>query len=167
MKRIILAFAFLLLASSPALADDFDDGTAAVQRGDYQTARALWMPLAKNGHAAAQYNLGALYANGLGVEQDYSKALRWFNASAEQGNPMGMFYLGMLYADGNGTPQNLGAAYVWFRLAVQYGVNDPTFSGQMAAAQNYLGQVAGAISNEQRLEFEGVVMQWKPKTPKK
>ena len=33
---------------------------------------------AKKGDAEAQYNLGAMYANGQGVPQDYKEALKWF-----------------------------------------------------------------------------------------
>ena len=34
----------------------------------------------------AQFNLGAMYANGQGVPQDYVRAHMWFNLSAAQGN---------------------------------------------------------------------------------
>lgn len=163
MKKFLIAFACVLLVAAPAAAGQFEDGAAAVQKGDYQTARALWAPLAKSGHAGAQYNLGALYANGLGVKQDYKTALLWFNAAANQGSPMGMLYLGMLYADGNGTEQNLGAAYIWFRLSMKYGANDPAFSSQMPAAQNYLSQVMSTMTSSQMAQYEQVVQQWKPK----
>ena len=48
-----------------------EDGEAAVQRGDYATAMGLLRPLADQGNAAAQTNLGWMYANGHGLEQDY------------------------------------------------------------------------------------------------
>lgn len=163
MKKFLLALALALLVSSPAAAGSFEDGVLAMQKGDYQTARARWAPLAKEGHAGAQYNLGALYANGLGIKQDMHTALKWFDASAQQGNPHAMFSLGMLYADGNGTDQNLGAAYVWFRLALKYGAEDPTFKNQVPTAQNYLSQVMGAMTKTQMLQYENVVMQWRPK----
>ena len=35
--------------------------------------------------AIAQNNLGWMYYYGLGVEQDYTEALRWFKKAAEQG----------------------------------------------------------------------------------
>lgn len=163
MKKFLPVLALILLTASPAAADNMQEGIAAMQRGDYQTARALWMPLAKDGNPDAQYNVGALYANGLGVDQNHGVALKWFSASANQGNPQAMLSLGMLYADGSGTQQNLGAAYVWFRLALKYGANNPSFQGQISAAQNYLSQVMGAMTKSQMLEYEQVVMQWQPK----
>ena len=37
---------------------------------------------AEQGHAHAQLNLGAMYANGLGVPRDYVEAHKWFNLAA-------------------------------------------------------------------------------------
>ena len=39
---------------------------------------------ADQGHAAAQFNLGVMYANGEGVPQDYVKAHMWFNLAGAQ-----------------------------------------------------------------------------------
>ncbi|MBR0097489.1 MAG: SEL1-like repeat protein, partial [Synergistaceae bacterium] len=38
------------------------------------------------GHAEAQYNLGNMYINGRGVQQDYQQALYWYRKAAEQGD---------------------------------------------------------------------------------
>ena len=48
-------------------------GMDANNRGDHATALREWQPLAKQGHAIAQYNLGLLYANGQGVPKTMSK----------------------------------------------------------------------------------------------
>jgi hypothetical protein len=37
------------------------------------------------GFAGAQFNLGAMYANGRGVARDYVRAHMWFNLSAAAG----------------------------------------------------------------------------------
>lgn len=44
--------------------------TAAVERGDHVAALALWGPLAHAGIGRAQNNIGACFAEGLGVERD-------------------------------------------------------------------------------------------------
>ena len=67
----------------------FDEGVAAYDRGDYATALKEYRPLAEQGHAAAQYNLGLMYANGKGVPQDYVQAHMWFNLAAAQGDESG------------------------------------------------------------------------------
>ena len=41
---------------------------------------------AQQGDTAAQNNLGIMYANGWGVEQDYEEAVKWFQKAAEQGH---------------------------------------------------------------------------------
>ena len=48
----------------PVAAGDFEVGIAAAQRGDYKTAVSLWKPLAEQGDAIAQNNLGIMYAKG-------------------------------------------------------------------------------------------------------
>ena len=40
---------------------------------------------AEQGFAPAQYNLGAMSFEGLGVPQDHKEAEKWFRRSAEQG----------------------------------------------------------------------------------
>ena len=40
---------------------------------------------AEQGDAAAQFNLGVMYANGEGVPEDYVKAYAWMNLAAAQG----------------------------------------------------------------------------------
>jgi uncharacterized protein len=41
---------------------------------------------AAQGHAAAQFNLGAMHENGHGVDQDHAEALRLYRLAAAQGH---------------------------------------------------------------------------------
>lgn len=72
---------------------------------------------AAKGGAKAQHALGALYAFGRGVRQDYAKARGWYEKAAAQGNAMAQYNLGSLYALGQGVPQDNVRAYMWFNLA--------------------------------------------------
>jgi TPR repeat protein len=45
---------------------------------------SLMIRAAKQGHAAAQYNMGYLYRNGVGVESNMDEAIRWYRLSAAQ-----------------------------------------------------------------------------------
>jgi TPR repeat protein len=54
--------------------------------------------VAEAGSPAAQYNLGMLYNNGIGVEQDASKAFHWFEKAATGGDPLGHYKVGCYYA---------------------------------------------------------------------
>ena len=60
-------FQFLFLFSGSVFADDFQDATDAYERKDYETAYKLILPLAQQGLAIAQYNLGVMYRDGQGV----------------------------------------------------------------------------------------------------
>jgi len=64
---------------------DFEVGVEAYDRGDYDTALNEFRPLAEQGHPKAQYNLGVMYAEGLGVQKDYVLAHMWLNLAAVQG----------------------------------------------------------------------------------
>jgi TPR repeat protein len=91
------------------VAGPLEDGAAAV-RGDYAAALQLWRPLANQGNAAAQYNLGLMYADGHGVAQDDAAAMSWFRKTADQGYADAQYNLGLMYADGQGVAQDDAAA---------------------------------------------------------
>jgi hypothetical protein len=86
MRNMFLAFiATLALTLTTANAADFQKGLAAAQSGDYATALKEWEPLAEQGDASVQYNLGVMYEGGLGIPQDYANAVKWYTLAAEQG----------------------------------------------------------------------------------
>ncbi|WP_315496945.1 tetratricopeptide repeat protein, partial [Haemophilus parahaemolyticus] len=78
-------FPFQSTAWADTPEQQFQQGFEASTRGDYQTAFKLWLPLAEQGDAAAQFNLGVMYGNGRGVKQDYFEAVKWYRQAAEQG----------------------------------------------------------------------------------
>ena len=73
MLRITLLALSLVLSAPQVPADAKDDagafefGIDAYQRGDFETAEKVFRFLAENGYASAQFNLGLIYNNGLGV----------------------------------------------------------------------------------------------------
>jgi len=71
MKRLLpilcLTLAVLLGSAGVSESADFQKGFDAYERGDYTTALREWTPLAEQGDADAQYVLGLMYHNGLGV----------------------------------------------------------------------------------------------------
>ncbi len=81
-----LCAGFTLGLTAPAWAG-FDEGMAAAKRGDYATALREWRPLAKQGNAKAQHNLGVMYEIGEGVPQDFAEAVKWYRKAADQGWP--------------------------------------------------------------------------------
>ncbi len=85
--------------------------------GDYMTALRLWRPLAAQGYAYAQYNLGGMYREGQGVPQDYAEAAKWYRKAAKQGYAQAQYNVGVMYGKGRGVPQNNVQAHMWFSLA--------------------------------------------------
>lgn len=57
---------------------------------------------AEQDFAAAQYDLGACYLNGLGVEEDEKRALYWVQKAAEQDYADAQVVLGNFYSEGIG-----------------------------------------------------------------
>ena len=85
---------------------DFQKGLTAYQSGDFATALREWTPLAEQGNASAQYNLGLMYRNGRGVPQDDKTAVKWYRLAAEQGHASAQYNLGQTYRKGDGVPKN-------------------------------------------------------------
>ena len=97
-----------------------DQGFEAVKKGDYQTALKLWKPLADQGDARAQYNLGLMYRNGNGIQDDV-EAAKWFRKAAENGDVKAQHNLGMMYTKGEGVEQDYAEAVKWYRKAADQG----------------------------------------------
>lgn len=126
----------LLCASWAARADagQFEDASAAYERGDYATAHRLITPLAEQGNAKAQYNLGVMYHKGEGVPQDYNETMKWFRMAAVQGYAMAQYNLGSMYHKGEGVAQDYAETMKWYRRAAEQGLAD---------AQYFLGAMYG------------------------
>jgi TPR repeat protein len=46
----------------------------------------LFKQSANSGNSQAQYNLGTMYQNAIGVEQDFKKAVKYYKLAAKQGH---------------------------------------------------------------------------------
>jgi len=116
--RAILILTILTIACAPVRAAAIDDGQTAYNAGDYATALRLWRPLAEQGDARAQNNLGVMYENAKGVPQDINEAVRLYRLAAAQGYGGAQYNLGLVYAIGRGGVQRDPLrAYMWFTLA--------------------------------------------------
>jgi len=132
-SRILrIAFFALLAVSGASFGDALQDGIAAYRAGEYAKAYELWKPLAEKGVAAAQYQLGTLYAEGKGVDQNDATAAIWFERAAEHGDAAAQYNLGASYAEGLGVRKDDAEAARWFRRAAEQ---------NMAFAQLNLGML--------------------------
>ena len=96
-KIIVIALLLASLITSMSWGADFNKGLAAYHRGDFTTALREWTPLAKQGNADAQYNLGLMYVRGQGVPQDDKMAMKYFAQAAEQGDAEIQYKVGLRY----------------------------------------------------------------------
>jgi uncharacterized protein len=98
----------------------------------YKKAHELLLPLAHAGNAEAQYNLGCMYSQGLGVLPDYAQAVAWYRRAVEQGHAGAQNNLGVMYVEGLGVSQDYEEAYVWFSLAAAQGDVDAAHNRDVA-----------------------------------
>ena len=124
---LCLAVALLFGNTGGSWSQDFQKGYSAAQSGGFATALREWTPLAEQGNADAQYNLGVIYDTGQGVPQNNKTAVKWYRLAAEQGGSFAQLNLGVMYANGQGVPQDYKTAVKWYRLAAEQGDADAQF----------------------------------------
>ena len=61
-------------------------GLAAYQQRRFVRAAEIWLELAGEGHTEAQFNLGVLYKEGIGVPQDHAKSMEWLKMADNAGH---------------------------------------------------------------------------------
>ena len=93
--------------------------------------------------------LAGLYRNGQGVDQDYGKALEWYEKAAGLGCSYAMNRIALLYYYGNGVEQDYLKAVEWFEKAASLNCED---------AMNNIGVM---YYNGQGVDQDyGKVMEW-------
>lgn len=100
---------------------DVEEGSEAAHGTDYAAVLRELQPLAEQGDAEAQLNVGHMHRIGDGVPLDYAKAVRWYRMAADQGHAEAQTHLGAMYHEGQGVPQDYKAALKWFRKAAEQG----------------------------------------------
>ena len=128
MKQVLRNLLFCCCIASPlAIADGFQAGLAALERGHYATAMRAWLKLGRDGVAEAQNNIGHLYEEGYGVSQNYAEAMAWYRQAADQGLAEAQHNVGMLYYHGYGVAQNFRESLKWFTRASQQDLPDSQY----------------------------------------
>jgi len=127
----VLVFAFLTVSTSGHA--DVRDGFTAYNKGDFVAAREVWLPLAQNGDAEAQYNLGVMFARGEALAKSDGEAVKWWRRAAGLGHAASMHNLGFMNATGRGVAADFEKAYVWYGLAAELQPPGPLQDGSRAA----------------------------------
>jgi len=79
---LCLTLAVLLGSAGVSESADYQKGYDAYKNKDYATALREWKPLAEQGYASAQNNLGWMYQYGKGVPQDKMTVVKWNKLAA-------------------------------------------------------------------------------------
>ena len=103
------------------LQGNYQAGVDEYKRGAHSMALLQWRPMAEQGDARAENNLGYMYYKGEGVVQDSSEAVKWFRKAAEKGYAKAQNNLGYMYYKGEGVVQDSSEAVKWFRKAAEKG----------------------------------------------
>lgn len=120
--RGFLLGALALLAAQDVAADS--PGVTAYQTQQYQQAFRLLTSEAKGGDSEAQYLLGTLYLDGLGVKASPSNAIVWLKKAVDMRHPMAAHMLGKLYMSGMGVPMDIDKGIHYMQLADQFTPDD-------------------------------------------
>ena len=92
---------FLCVSNTGFLrADAYTRGFQALEQRDYKTALYYLSFFAANGDTKANYNLGIMFREGLGVKKDDVQSLAHFIEAAENGHMLGNYAVGRAFLTG-------------------------------------------------------------------
>lgn len=97
----------------------FDQGVAAYDAGDFETAFELWLPLAQTGNMSAQRNVANMLRQGIGTEEDLPRAVYFYRRAADAGLVNAMVNLGAMLRQGQGVdaPDDREAARLFYEAS--------------------------------------------------
>ncbi len=157
LPKLLLA-ALAIAAGTPALAADYGDGLRAFRQRDYDAAAAIMMPLAKSGDPYAQFALGVMYDDGLGLPQSFDRALDCYLLAAKGGLVDAQYMAGKYYATGRGRKQDIVRALVWLDLAASGGYPKGEIARDTARDQ---------LSEAKVAEAQEVAVDWLAQNPQR
>lgn len=98
--------------------------------GDYAQAAGWYGRAAEQNHRLAQFNLGQMFAQGQGVEQNDATAVMWIRRAAHGGDAAAQFFLAdrcnraSHQAADQDAPESRIEAYKWFKLSAAQGYGE-------------------------------------------
>jgi len=96
MRKIIPVLFFVLLTAVPAFAG-FNEGKAAFEKKDYETAYREFKEAADRGDALANFTLGFMHMEGRGACKDCGRAVEYFSKAVELDPGQGFYYNGLAW----------------------------------------------------------------------
>lgn len=110
MKKLFL----ILFMCFNLSADAFNNAELAYQKGDDEIAVKYYQEACSQGHTMACNNLGYMYQNSNGVDQNYKLALKNYEKACNNNLMMGCNNIAQLYLNGHGVKTNIRKAKYLF-----------------------------------------------------
>ena len=85
--------------------------------GDVSDAISTLINFAMRGDVTAQFYLGEIYWNGIGVPINDEQAIYWYTLAGENGHPLVQLWLGNNYFIGIRSPIDYSKAFYWYNKA--------------------------------------------------
>lgn len=120
-------FTGLLSMSAMASAELISNVPLDVSRYEVMQVSDL-LSQAKSGNQQAQFYLAKRYQKGLGVKQDYDKAIQWYTEAAKQNIAPAQLNLAFMYIRGEGVKPNAEKARHWLEKAARLGDNRASYT---------------------------------------
>lgn len=111
----------ILIATGVSARADVKIGLSLMYQGDYASALTELQSSAKTGDVQAEYWLGHMYEQGLGINPDAAQAVTWWTKAAQAGSTQAKRALGVLYLQGEGVFQDFAKARMWLEEAANVG----------------------------------------------
>lgn len=111
-------------ANSGGAQEDLNQACEYYEKEDFKQAAQWFRKAAEQGSAQAQSNLGVMYADGEGVDQNMDEAIRWLRKAAEQGYAEYQHNLGVMYVNGEDIDKNFDEAAKWLRKSAEQNYAD-------------------------------------------
>ncbi|MES9857043.1 MAG: tetratricopeptide repeat protein [Sedimenticola sp.] len=117
-------FATLLLVVATLQADPMLDAEKIYHQGNYDKAYTEMRSLAKKGEVDAQYYLGAMLVDGLGVDANSKKGVHWLKQAVKQEHAEAAIMLSKMYLSGRGVPMDVDKGVHYMELGESFKSED-------------------------------------------
>lgn len=112
----------------------------------------------ENSNATAEYRIGLIYLNALGVEQDVDKAINWLTKSTLNGNASAAYKLAVLYENGKVIPQDNEKAFLYYQISAELG--NPYACYKLGNIYLEKGDIPQAIKNFEQAADKNIFHAW-------
>lgn len=112
----------------------------------------------ENSNATAEYRIGLIYLNALGVKQDVDKAINWFAKSTLNGNSSAAYKLAVLYENGEVIPQDNEKAFLYYQISAE--LDNPYACYKLGNIYLEKGDIPQAIKNFEQAADKNISHAW-------